>query len=92
MPPVVATKCPTPVSIIAAPVAKGILIKTTIEASYHEDDTMTLRQHPTLIHKLRHKVNGLPYGAFVDDHTVRQRKPRMLPYFDLREYTDDKAI
>ena len=55
MPPVVATKFPTPVSIIAAPVAKGILIKTTIEAGYHEDGTITLRQHPALIHKLRHK-------------------------------------
>ena len=73
MPPVVVTKLPTPVSIIAAPVAKGILIKTTIEAGYHEDDITTLRQHLTLIHKLRHKANGLPYGAFVDDHTVRQR-------------------
>jgi hypothetical protein len=34
MPPVVASKFPTPVSIVAAPVAKGILIKTTIEAGY----------------------------------------------------------
>ena len=50
-----------------------LLSKTTIEAGYHEDDTITLRQQPELIRKLHHKANGLPYAAFVDDGTVRQR-------------------
>ena len=35
MPPVVATKFPTPVSIVAAPVAKGIFIKMPVVAGYH---------------------------------------------------------
>ena len=34
MPPIVATKFPTPVSIVAAPVAKGLHIKTIIAAGY----------------------------------------------------------
>ena len=40
MPPIVATKFPTPVSIIAAPVAKGLYIKTTIAAGYHSNKTI----------------------------------------------------
>ena len=43
MPPIVATKFPTPVSIIAAPVAKGLLISTNIAAGYHEQDSIMLR-------------------------------------------------
>jgi hypothetical protein len=78
MPPAVTSKFTTPVSIVAAPVAKGIFIKTTIEAGYHEDDTITLRQQqPELIHKLHHKANSLFYVALVDDGTVRQRGLRI---------------
>ena len=89
MPPFVASNFSTPVSVVAVPVAKGILIKTTIEAGYTDDDTITL---PELIYKLHHKVNGLPYVALVDDNTVRQRGLRMGSPFDLLPYTDDKAM
>ena len=70
----------------------GILIKTTIEAGYTDDDTITLRQHPELVYKLHHKVNGLPYVTLVDDNTVRQRGLRMGSPFDLLQYTDHKAM
>ena len=92
MPPFVASEFPTPVSVIAVPVAKGILIKTTIGAGYTDDGTITLRQHPELIYKLHHKVNGLPCVALVDDNTVRQRGLRMGSPFDLLQYTNDKAM
>ena len=70
MPPFISSKFSTPASIFALPVVKGILIKTTIEGGYHKDDAITLRQHPELIYKLHHKINGSPYAAFVDDTTV----------------------
>ena len=92
MPPLVASKFPTPVSVVAVPVAKGILIKTTIKAGYTDDDTIMLRQHPELICKLHHKVNGLPYAALVDDNTVRRRGLRMGSPFDLLPYIDDMAM
>ena len=92
MPPFVASNFATPVSVVAVPVAKGILIKTSIEAGYTDDDTITLRQRPELIYKLHHKVNGLPYVALVNDNTVRQRGLRMELPFDLLPYTDDKAM
>ena len=46
MPPIVASKFPTPVSIVAAPVAKGLFISTNIAAGYHEHDTIMLHQRP----------------------------------------------
>ena len=48
MPPIVVTKFPTHVSIVAAPVAKGLRSKTTIAAGYHEQDTITVHQRPEL--------------------------------------------
>ena len=56
MPPVVATKFPTPVSIIAAHVAKGIFIKMPIVAGYHEDGSIPLHQipGPVIVQELRH--------------------------------------
>ena len=48
MPTIVATQFPTPVSIVAAPVAKGLLIGTNIAASYHEQDSIVLHQQPNL--------------------------------------------
>ena len=92
MPPIVATKFPTPVSIIAAPVAKGLFISTLIAAGYHEPDSIRLHRKPDLTYPLHHKANGLPYVAFVDDKLVRQRGLRMISHFDLLPYTDDKAM
>ena len=68
------------------------LIKTTIEAGYHEDDTITLRHQPERIRKLNYKVNRLTCAAFVDGGTVRQRGLRMASIFDLLPYTDDWAM
>ena len=92
MPPIVATKFPTPVSIIAAPVAKGLFISTNIAAGYHEQDSIMLRRKPDLTYPLHHKANGLPYVAFVDDKLVRKRGLRMISHFDLLPYFDDKAM
>ena len=96
MPPFVASKFSTHVPVVAVPVAKGILIKTTIEAGYTDDDTITLRQRPELICKLHHKVNGLPYVALVDDNTVRQRGLRMgspfRPYAEHRRHSDGNVV
>jgi hypothetical protein len=92
MPPIVATKFPTPVSIIAAPVAKGLFISTKIAAGYHEQDSIMLHQKPDLTYPLHHKANGLPYAAFVDDKLVRKRNLRMLSHYDLLPYSDDKAM
>ena len=86
MPPIVATKFPTPVSIVAAPVAKGLFIETTIAAGYHEQDTITLHQRPDLVYLLHHKANGLPYAAFVDDKLVREHGLRMISHSDLLPY------
>ena len=90
MPPFVASKFPTAVSVVAVPVAKGIPLKTTIEAGYTDDDTITLRQHPELIYKLHHNVNGLPYVALVDDNTVRQHGLRVGSPFGLLPCTTTK--
>ena len=92
MPPIIATKFPTPVSIVAAPVAKGLFISTNIAAGYHEQDTITLHQRPDLSYPLHHKANGLPYAAFVDDTIVRERGLRMVSHFDLLPYSDEKAM
>ena len=78
-------------SLLLSPRLK-LKIKTIIEAGCHEDDTITQRQQSELIQKLHRKVNGLPYAAFVDDDTVRQRGLRMVSHFDLLPYTDDKAM
>ena len=58
MSPIIATKFPTPVSIVAAPDAKGLFIGTTIAAGYHEQDTITLRQRPDLVYALHYKAIG----------------------------------
>ena len=92
MPPIVATKFPTPVSIVAAPVAKGLFISTNIAAGYHEQDSIMLHRRPDLAYPLHHKANGLPYAAFVDDKLVRERGLRVVSHFDLLPYTDAKAM
>ena len=92
MPTIVATQFPTPVSIVAAPVAKGLLISTNIAASYHEQDSIMLHRRPDLAYPLHHKANGLPYAAFVDDKLVRERGLRMVSHFDLLSYSDEKAM
>ena len=92
MPPIVATKFPTPVSIVAAPVAKGLFISTNIAAGYHEQDSIMLHRRPDLAYPLHHKANGLPYAAFVDDKLVRERGLRMVSHFDLLPYSDEKAM
>ena len=92
MPQIAATKFPTPVSIVAAPVAKGLFISTNIAAGYHEQDSIMLHRRPDLAYPLHHKANGLPYAAFVDDKLVRERGLRMVPHSDLLPYTDEKAM
>ena len=92
MPTIVATKFPAPVSIVAAPVAKGLFISTNIAAGYHEQDSIMLHRRPDLVYLLHHKANGLPYAAFVDDKLVRERGLRMVSHFDLRRYSDEKAM
>ena len=92
MPTIVATQFPTPVSIVAAPVAKGLLISTNIAAGYHEQDSIMLHRQPDLAYPLHHKANGLPYAAFVDDKLVRERGLRMVSHFDLLPYSDEKAM
>ena len=92
MPPIVATKFQTPVSIVAAPVAKGLLISTNIAAGYHEQDSIMLHRRPDLAYPLHHKANGLPYAAFVDDKLVRERGLRMVSLSDLLPYSDEKAM
>ena len=92
MPPIVATKFPTPVSIVAAPVAKGLFTSTNIAAGYHEQDSIMLHRRPGLVYPLHHKANGLSYAAFVDDKLVRERGLRMVSHFDLLPYTDEKAM
>ena len=92
MPPIVATKFPAPVSIVAAPVAKGLFISTNIAAGYHEQDSIMLHRRPDLAYPLHHKANGLPYAAFVDDKRVRERGLRMVPHPDLLPCSDEKAI
>ena len=92
MPPIVATQFPTSVSLVAAPVAKGLHIKTAIAADYLEQDTITVHQRPELVYPLHHKPNGLPYGAFVDDKLVRERGLRVVSHFELFPYTDEKAM
>ena len=92
MPPIVATKFPTPVSIVAAPVAKGLLISTNIAAGHHEQDSIMLHQRPGLAYPPHHTANGLPYAAFVDDKIVRERGLRMVSHSDLLPYSDEKAM
>ena len=92
MPPIVATKFPTHVSIVAAPVAKGLFVSTNIAAGYHEQDSIVLHRRPDLAYPLHHKANGLPYAAFVDNKLVRERGLRMVSHFDLLPYSDDKAM
>ena len=52
MPTIIVTQFSTPVSIVAAPVAKGILIGTNIAASFQEQDSIVLHQQPTLEYSL----------------------------------------
>ena len=92
MPPIVATKFPTPVSVVAAPVAKGLFISTNIAAGYHEQGSIMLHRRPDLSYPLHHKANGLPHAAFVDDNLVRERGLRMVSHFDLLPYSDEKAM
>ena len=92
MPTIVATKFPTAVSIVSAPVAKGLLIGTNIAAGYHEQDSIMLHQRPDLAYPLHHTANGLPYAAFVDDKIVRERGLRMVSHSDLLPYSDEKAM
>ena len=92
MPTIVATKFPTSVSIVAAPVAKGLLISTKIAAGYHEQDSIMLHQRPDLAYPLLHTANGLPYAVFVDDKIVRARGLRMVSHSDLQPYSDEKAM
>ena len=92
MPPIVATKFLTPVSIVAVPVAKGLFISTNIAAGYHEQDSIMLHRRPDLAYPLHHKANGLPYAAFVDHKLVRERGLRMVSHFDLLPYSDEKAM
>ena len=92
MPTIVATQFPTPVSIVAAPVAKGLLISTNIAAGYHEQDSIMLRRQPDLAYPLHNKANGIPYAVFVDDKIVQERKLRMVSHVDLLTYSDEKAM
>ena len=92
MPTIVATQFPTPVSIVAAPVAKGLLIGTNIAASYHEQDSIVLHQQPNLAYSLHNQANGIPYVALIDDKIVQERKLRMISHVDLTPYTDEKAM
>ena len=92
MPPIIATKFPTPVSIVAAPVAKGLFTSTNIAAGYHEQGSIMLHRRPDLAYPLHRKANGLPYAAFVDDKLVRERGLRMVSHFDLLPYSDEKAM
>ena len=92
MPTSVATKFPTAVSIVSAPVAKGLLIGTNIAAGYHEQDSIMLHRRPDLAYPLHHTANGLPYAAVVDDKIVRERGLRMVSHSDLLPYSDEKAM
>ena len=92
MPTIVATQFSTPVSIVAAPVAKGLFIGTNIAASYHEQDSIVLHQQPNLAYSLHNQANGIPYVALIDDKIVRERKLRMISHADLTPYTDEKAM
>jgi len=92
MPTIVATQFPTPVSIVAAPVAKGLLISTNIAAGYHEQDSIMLHRQPDLAYPLHNKANGIPHAAFVDDKIVQERGLRMVSHFDLLPYSDEKAM
>ena len=86
MPTIVATKFPTAVSIVAAPVAKGLFIGTNIAAGHHEQDSTMLHQRPDLAYPLHHTANGLSYAAVVDDKIVRERGLRMVSHSDLLPY------
>ena len=92
MPTIVATQFSTPVSIVAAPVAKGLLIGTNIAASFHEQDSIVLHQQPNLAYSLHNQANGIPYVALIDDKIVQARKLRMISHVDLTPYTDEKAM
>ena len=86
------TQFSTPVSIVAAPVAKGLLIGTNIAASFHEQDSIVLHQQPTLEYSLHNQANGIPVVALIDDKIVQARKLRMISHVDLTPYTDEKAM
>ena len=92
MPTIIVTQFSTPVSIVAAPVAKGILIGTNIAASFHEQDSIVLHQQPTLEYSLHNQTNGIPVVALIDDKIVQARKLRMISHDDLAPYTDEKAM
>ena len=92
MPTIVVTQFSTPVSIIAAPVAKGLLIGTNIAASFHEQDSIVLHQQPTLEYPLHNQANGIPVVALISDEIVQARKLRMISHVDLAPYTDEKAM
>ena len=92
MPTIIVTQFSTPVSIVAAPVAKGILIGTNIAASFQEQDSIVLHQQPTLEYALRNQTNGIPVIAVIDDKIVQARKLRMMSHDDLKPYTDDKMM
>ena len=92
MPTIVVTQFSTPVSIVAAPVAKGLLIGTNIAASFHEQDSIVLHQQPTLEYSLHNQANGIPVVALIADEIVQARKLRMISHVDLAPYTDEKAM
>ena len=92
MPTIIVTQFSTPVSIVAAPVAKGILIGTNIAASFQEQDSIVLHQQPTLEYALLNQTNGIPVISVIDDKIVQARKLRMMSHDDLKPYTDDKMM
>ena len=92
MPTIIVTQFSTPVSIVAAPVAKGILIGTNIAASFQEQDSIVLHQQPTLEYALLNQTNGIPVISVIDDKFVQARKLRMVSHDDLKPYTDDKMM
>ena len=92
MPTIVVTEFSTPVSIVAAPVAKGILIGTNIAASFQEQDSIVLHQQPTLEYALLNQANGIPVISVIDDKVVQARKLRMVSHVDFKPYTDDEMM
>ena len=92
MPTIVVTEFSTTVSIVAAPVAKGILIGTNLAASYQEQDSIVLHQQPTLEHALLNQANGIPVLSVIDDNVVQARKLRMVSHVDFKPYTDDAMM
>ena len=92
MPTIVVTEFSTTVSIVAAPVAKGILIGTNLAASYQEQDSIVLHKQPTLEHALLNQANGIPVLSVIDDNVVQSRKLRCVSHVDFKPYTDDAMM